>query len=70
MLLNAVSLSYLSDVKMNTRKKYHAFTCQVLAEIVNRILYQKTGRSGQILYQTPGNHSHYHVISLKRARVI
>jgi len=41
MLLNAVSLSYLSDVKMNTRKKYHAFTCQVLAEIVNRILYQK-----------------------------
>jgi len=36
-----LSLSYLSDVKMNTRKKYHAFTCQVLAEIVNRILYQK-----------------------------
>jgi len=48
MLLNAVLLSYLSDVKMDKTPD-----CLVLSEIVNRTLYQKT--DDLVKYRTPGN---------------
>jgi len=51
MLLNAVSLSYLSDAKMNTGKNtgFLLVHDRFLSEMVNRTLHQKTGRSSQIL---------------------
>jgi len=55
MLLNAMSLSYLNDVKNEYRRKYHTFTCPVLSEIVNWTLYQKT--DGLVKCRTPGNAS-------------
>jgi len=44
----SLSYRYLSDVKNEYQMKYQTFTRPVLSEIVNQILYQKTGRSGQI----------------------
>ena len=44
----SLSYRYLSDVKNEYQMKYQTFTCPVWSEIVNQILYQKTGRSGQI----------------------